>query len=587
MSIAELIMQGTQRSSESTAWVGDSLAKLGQNVGKVLADREQQKQAQEMLPMFQQGLKDAMFYANKGDAGLAYAKLMPFLTDPATARNPYISKPIENALTLIDASATQYARNIQVQAYRDRSSGGGGGFEMPTFEDMATWGTRGGLPATNAQDSTQENQQFDPNVGGLSSEMIDEENAQNLPTDEERGFSAGIKQDNPFEFGFKTGERSLYVADEASRNKAVEAMQAYEVKSPDQKAEVFDSTIDTSNQPPANSIPVNIPGYGRGRLKGPSMEAEQEVTGITQEQTFSQKSGAGMSRRQESKPKLSESQKAWEAFSQNIGVASSMFNQNQQLRKIMEMAGGDTTQITTDDDVIIDEEGKRVPVKRVFVKGQELDGFLSTERPMGADGKPDPRSMSEAEAVKTIIDAPGFIKDFGWKFYPEKAEQPTAEAPAPTQAGIPANQLTTPAPEIPEEAMALQKIVEQGQAAKAGESAKNVEKRIKDIDTQIKQLSSAYIQGSRVGGGMLPGGYAAPISSGGRQKTAEEAQADIKKITNLKTERELLFAKTEKAYNAAKSEGRVFQNADEVKSSKKKFPAGTIIYIGTTPAKVK
>jgi len=578
MSIAELIMQGTNRASESTAWVGDSLAKLGQNVGKALADREQQKQAQEMLPMFQQSMQDAMILANKGDAGLAYSKLMPFITNPATANNPYTFPAIKNVLTLIESAAQQSARNMQVEAYRNRYSGGGGGFEMPTFEDMATWGTRGGLPATNAQDSTQENQQFDPNVGGLSSEMIDEENAQNLPTDEERGFSAGIKQDNPFEFGFKTGERSLYVADEASRNKAVEAMQAYEVKSPDQKAEVFDSTIDTSNQPPANSIPVNIPGYGRGRLKGPSMEAEQEVTGITQEQTFSEKSGAGMFRRQESKPKLSESQKAWEAFSQNIGVASSMFNQNQQLRKIMEMAGGDTTQITTDDDVIIDEDGRRVPVKRVFVKGQDA-GELSNERPMGADGKPDPRSMSEAEAVKTIIDAPGFIDRFGWKFYPEKAEQPTAEAPAPTQAGIPANQITTPAPEIPEEAMALQKIVEQGQTAKAGETAKNVEKRIQDIDAQIKRLGSPTIER----GGRLASEGNIPA----RSKTSEEAQADIQKITNLKTERELLFAKTEKAYNTAKSEGRVFQNAEEVKSSKKKFPAGTIIYIGTTPAKVK
>jgi hypothetical protein len=124
-----------------------------------------------------------------------------------------------------------------------------------------------------------------------------------------------------------------------------------------------------------------------------------------------------------------------------------------------------------------------------------------------------------------------------------KQAKPTAEAPAPTQAGIPANQITTTAPQIPEEAMALQKIVEQGQAAKAGESAKNVEKRIKDIDTQIKQLSSAYIQGSRVGGGMLPGGYAAPISSGGRQKTAEEAQADIKKIAQLKKQKSVLQGK--------------------------------------------
>jgi hypothetical protein len=127
MSIAELIMTGTERASKSTDWVADSLAKIGQNVGKVLADREQQKQAQEMLPMFQQSLQEAMTYANEGDAGLAYAKLMPFITNPATAKNPYTFPAIENALKLIDASATQYARNIQVEAYRDRSSGGGGG----------------------------------------------------------------------------------------------------------------------------------------------------------------------------------------------------------------------------------------------------------------------------------------------------------------------------------------------------------------------------------------------------------------------------------------------------------------------------
>jgi hypothetical protein len=129
MSIAELIMTGTERASKSTDWVADSLAKIGDNVSKVLVDREQQKQAQEMLPMFQQGLKDAMINANEGDAGLAYSKLMPFLTDPATAKNPYFLRPIENAIKLIDASATQYARNIQVQAYRDRYSGGGGGGE--------------------------------------------------------------------------------------------------------------------------------------------------------------------------------------------------------------------------------------------------------------------------------------------------------------------------------------------------------------------------------------------------------------------------------------------------------------------------
>ena len=66
MSIAELIMQGTKRSSESTAWVGDSLAKLGQQVGASLAEREQQKQAQEMLPFLQQSMQESMTLAGQG-----------------------------------------------------------------------------------------------------------------------------------------------------------------------------------------------------------------------------------------------------------------------------------------------------------------------------------------------------------------------------------------------------------------------------------------------------------------------------------------------------------------------------------------
>jgi hypothetical protein len=133
MSIAELIMTGTERASKSTDWVADSLAKIGDNVTKVLVDRQQQKQAQEMLPMFQQSLQDAMINANEGDAGLAYSKLMPFITNPATANNPYTFPAIKNALTLIESAAQQSARNIQVQAYRDRSSGGGGGGDRSIF----------------------------------------------------------------------------------------------------------------------------------------------------------------------------------------------------------------------------------------------------------------------------------------------------------------------------------------------------------------------------------------------------------------------------------------------------------------------
>jgi len=155
MSIAELIMQGTQRSSETTSWVGDSLAKLGQNVGQALAQREQQKQAQEMLPMFQQNMQDAMILANKGDAGLAYAKLMPFLADPAVANNPYMMRAIPAFEKGIEFAAESYARNIRAEAYRDRYSGGGGG-EGGSQEDIISAFTQGAPRYTDAEMAAQD-----------------------------------------------------------------------------------------------------------------------------------------------------------------------------------------------------------------------------------------------------------------------------------------------------------------------------------------------------------------------------------------------------------------------------------------------
>jgi hypothetical protein len=134
MSIAELIMQGTNRSSQSTAWVGDSLAKLGQNVGAALAQREQQKQAQEMLPFLQQSMQESMTLAGKGQTGEAYAKLMPFLTDPSVARNPFMMPALEAGIKMNQIAADDYLRNRQISAYESRYSGGtsgGGGGGLP------------------------------------------------------------------------------------------------------------------------------------------------------------------------------------------------------------------------------------------------------------------------------------------------------------------------------------------------------------------------------------------------------------------------------------------------------------------------
>jgi hypothetical protein len=238
-------------------------------------------------------------------------------------------------------------------------------------------------------------------------------------------------------------------------------------------------------------------------------------------------------------------------------------NSNPQLRDLLSKAGNDALAIDV------------VPIGKGDMPGQVNMVELSVK------GKPETKIQVPkvaADQITILQTQTAAANTHDAKFIRLKSEEPAAKVPAPTPSGLPATQ-PPPAAAIPEEAMALQKIVEQGQAAKAKETEKSVEKRIQDIDAQIKRLASptttAYDQAGLIA-------VERPIS-----KTSEEAQADIQKIAQLKAERQLLFAKTEKAYNAAKSEGRVFQNADEVKSSKKKFPAGTIIYIGREPAKVK
>jgi len=96
MSIAELIMTGTERASKSTDWVADSLVKIGENVGKVLREREQQKQAQEMLPLLQQSMQESMNLAQSGDTAGAYSNMMGIF-----ASNPNLLQ-IKPLLPIVD-----------------------------------------------------------------------------------------------------------------------------------------------------------------------------------------------------------------------------------------------------------------------------------------------------------------------------------------------------------------------------------------------------------------------------------------------------------------------------------------------------
>ena len=151
MSIAELIMTGTQQASKSTDWVADSLAKIGDNVSKVLREREQNKQAQEMLPFLQQSMQESMKLAQDGDTAGAYSNMMGiFAANPDLMRNKAALPFFELGLNGIKESATRYK---QGQEYNQRQA---------YYDNALAKKTGGGIPAMSPKEAA-ENALLTPN----------------------------------------------------------------------------------------------------------------------------------------------------------------------------------------------------------------------------------------------------------------------------------------------------------------------------------------------------------------------------------------------------------------------------------------
>lgn len=125
MSIAELIMQGTEQNSKSTAWVSDSLQKIGQNVSAALKEREQNKQAQEMFPLIQQGIKESMDLASTGRSGEAYSKMFSIMT-PQTLGNAKLLPYLDTAFKFLDKTSTDFQQNRRLDIAASRAGGSGG-----------------------------------------------------------------------------------------------------------------------------------------------------------------------------------------------------------------------------------------------------------------------------------------------------------------------------------------------------------------------------------------------------------------------------------------------------------------------------
>ena len=536
------------------------MAKIGDNVSKVLREREQQKQAQEILPFLQQSMQESMTLAGQGKSSEAYAKLMPFLADPSVINNPNLRQVIPAFESGIKIAGDEFYKKEQLRVREDMYGARYGGgetvvYDTPTAEQMAdpnyrpsarvvpkttptrSGGGGAGMGGGSAREGAIAIDQSTP-LPGMEARFTD-----TIPEVDTNGKQRG------FGFGWSYQEGYRPTAD---RRKSFEKEYNDFLNAPVEEQEKIKEQVQVTQEdvpegkqviPFRMALNPNIVG-----IVGP--ESSVEVEKIVQ--VF--KDGSQEDRRELIK------KNPLAATINDLEKADNTISSNNTLLNIHKQVDGNYSRITTER--VFQTDDPKTDTFKIFIDGNEAPNVQTDANGAEAIG------IMKAKEVAALTGKYDFVRG-----------KPTAEAPLPTQGGLPATQLTTTAPQIPEEAIELQKIVEQGQAAKAGETAKNVEKRIKDIDAQIKRLGSTTIER----GGRLASEGNIPA----RSKTSEEAQADIQKITNLKTERELLFAKTEKAYNAAKSEGRVFQNADEVKSSKKKFPAGTIIYIGREPAKVK
>lgn len=488
MSIAEQIMMGTQQQEKSWSVLSQNLSRLGQQVGQQLAMREYQKQAAEALPAMQAAYRSAMDDVSRGSVTEGYRKFMDAQFQFGGSQNPFIAQANEAAGTIFQNASTMYEKQQQRQA---QYGGGGPVYEVPSLDELRSGDTiptttvlpvmeagmeEGGQPAGQpeaylnplADQPLQGTPEQRAQQAAAQREMLDQEAAANLPKQEP---SQG---ESPFEFGFKTGSVSRYVAPEKYRKMATDAFITAVKATPDQRKATIKSITEETEVIPENAYRGNIPGFGDGYIVGPSMERGQEVKEQEVSEEFTAE-GRKAKRLQKMGPaEFTEAQQTFKEFTRTMGVASGMFRYNKQLAEIMEAAGGDPTKIQIQEEEEETVDGKMRKVNRAFVNDQDL-GILSEERPLGEDGKPDPRYLSEAGAVRTMITAPDMIASFGGKFIPIKkpaAAQPAAggkkerfpekktAVPSPTpvatpspEAGIPAVNMQTLTPEERERIM--------------------------------------------------------------------------------------------------------------------------------------
>lgn len=622
MSIAELIMTGTERASKSTDWVADSLAKIGDNVSKVLREREQQKQAQEMLPFLQQSMQESMTLAGQGKSGEAYSILMPFLTDPSVARNPFMMPALEAGIKMNQIAADDFLRQSQIEATKEMY-GARSDYQNSLLglrRDQATAKAEVDARKLGIQEERLKLQREYYDARDENEKARIDIQLQRLDLDEERLDSDIAYRQQKLGYGQDTSFQQSY---EGAAGIGGPRSAGTPLTSTDR------TTIEQAAQDVTNAVllPDEVPQPATGI---PAMVTPTTETPVaaTPNQPFTLESPAASFTQLGAQP-YEPSERLLETFAKNSDKYNSaspkekkqmnsersiVYDNQDALQNDLPNLNTEQIGFTQVDAGVVDPELVGIKFLRNVEKGRNAQGKITGYEPNNGaaasierlqtafnvvNGRQDLRDLYanaggwQNVEIKSVPASKGNIKegeieDVSASFEVInkknreqkvlvtgkdaellqsiemvvpisntnkmdrvylKGQQPTA-APAPTQGGLPAVQPPPAAgmPEIPEEAMALQKLVEQGQAAKAGETAKNVEARIKDIDAQIKRLGSTTIER----GGRLASEGNIPT----RSKTSEEAQADIQKIAQLKKQKKILQGK----YDTPQEVGEALQS---------------------------
>lgn len=588
-------MTGTQQASKSTDWVADSLAKIGDNVSKVLREREQQKQAQEILPFLQQSMQESMTLAGQGKTSDAYAKLMPFLADPSVINNPNLRQVIPAFESGIKIAADEFYKKEQLRVredmYNARYGGGGGGggdgFDPQSFLNAINQGGGDVL----AVDETVNPDGVNPVVAGrmpgfrIPTEGIQTQRGMSMTPKSitAQATAAGLPAVTPTGTTKKppaplargplnpaNPENALFPDLQAAPppKNVVEKFIKFEDKFAalpfeKQKAEMDNNSIIFPNKEMLASYKptkgrgiielspaaaVGVPGLAGG-VEVPESYMKYIVGSINVNPSTKAKSYS-------IKPEIEGDAKAKAALNwfNQWQDTSIQVNSNPQLRNLLSKAGNDALAID------IEPIGKG-----------ELDGQNMVE--LSVRGKPETKIQVPKEAADQIAmlrSQTGAANVHDAKFIRLKSEKPAAKTQAPTQGGMPAVQTgATKATQqaAPEELDATnpfaKKISEQKasqQATEAEVSKTRTKDTISSLETKLKVLEKLAARK-----GFQPDDAA----------NYEDYQKTKKKLDTLKQ------------ISVAKSEGRVFASEQEARNSNKKFNKGTTIYIAGKAAVVQ